>query len=192
MANRNVSNTQKNLDKLKEQIAEVKVEENEITTANITQIDDKLAKAIKNYTVTPDNNTNKLTLVSGSKLIVFYHITDLYIGAHMSRHNVIKHISATFDITIKRASEIFNEFVVYVKQNTIRNIENQYAIAMLRLEELYETAPANIKLGILKEMNKINQLYAANINVNVISTPPIFNIDLGQIDNQIEDQTNEQ
>lgn len=86
-----------------------------------------------------------------------------------STHTILEFLMEQVGMSRKIAYEVLQDAQKYIMQQTNEDTKMAFADAIQRLEILYEEGDAKIKLDVIKEMNKLRGLYAAQkIDVSVV------------------------
>lgn len=78
-----------------------------------------------------------------------------------STYTILEFLMETVGMSRKIAYDILQDAQKYIMEQTNEDMKVALAEAISRLEELYENGTDKVKLDVLKEMNKLRGLYAA-------------------------------
>lgn len=78
-----------------------------------------------------------------------------------STHTILEFLMETVGMSRKIAYEVLGDAQKYIMEQTNEDTKVAFAEAIHRLEELYENGTDKVRLDVLKEMNKLRGLYAA-------------------------------
>lgn len=107
-----------------------------------------------------------------------------------STHTILEFLMETIGMSRKIAYEILQSAQQYIMEQTNEDTKVAFAEAIHRLETLYEDGDNKVKLDVLKELNKLRGLYAAQ-KVDITSAgEAITEIKLIQV-NKKDDLTGE-
>ena len=79
-----------------------------------------------------------------------------------STHTILEFLMETVGMSRKIAYEILQSAQQYIMEQTNEDTKIAFAEAIHRLETLYEEGDNKVKLDVLKELNKLRGLYAAD------------------------------
>ena len=103
-----------------------------------------------------------------------------------STHTILEFLMETIGMSRKIAYEILQAAQNYIMEQTNEDTKIAFAEAIHRLEILYEDGDNKTKLDVLKELNKLRGLYAAQkIDVSVIEYKAKFP---GFVDKNVSDE----
>ena len=78
-----------------------------------------------------------------------------------STHTILEFLMETVGMSRKIAYEVLQDAQKYIMEQTNEDMKVAFAEAISKLEELYESGTDKIRLDVIKEMNKLRGLYAA-------------------------------
>ncbi len=78
-----------------------------------------------------------------------------------STHTILEFLMETVGMSRKIAYDVLQDAQKYIMEQTNEDTKVALAEAIHRLEELYENGNDKVRLDVLKEMNKLRGLYAA-------------------------------
>ena len=78
-----------------------------------------------------------------------------------STHSILEFLMETVGMSRKIAYDVLQDAQKYIMEQTNEDTKVAFAEAIHRLEELYENGTDKVRLDVLKEMNKLRGLYAA-------------------------------
>ena len=78
-----------------------------------------------------------------------------------STHSILEFLMETVGMSRKIAYDVLGDAQKYIMEQTNEDTKVAFAEAIHRLEELYEGGNDKVRLDVLKEMNKLRGLYAA-------------------------------
>lgn len=86
-----------------------------------------------------------------------------------STHTILEFLMDEIGMSRKIAYEILQDAQKYIMEQTNEDTKLAFADAIHRLEQLYESGDNKVRLEVLKEMNKLRGLYAAEkLNISVV------------------------
>ena len=78
-----------------------------------------------------------------------------------STHSILEFLMETVGMSRKIAYDVLGDAQKYIMEQTNEDTKVAFAEVIHRLEELYEGGNDKVRLDVLKEMNKLRGLYAA-------------------------------
>jgi hypothetical protein len=78
-----------------------------------------------------------------------------------STHSILEFLMETVGMSRKIAYDVLGDAQKYIMEQTNEDTKVAFAEAIHRLEEIYEGGNDKVRLDVLKEMNKLRGLYAA-------------------------------
>lgn len=78
-----------------------------------------------------------------------------------STHTILEFLMETVGMSRKIAYDVLQDAQKYIMEQTNEDTKLALAEAIHRLEELYENGNDKVRLDVIKEMNKLRGLYAA-------------------------------
>jgi protein-disulfide isomerase-like protein with CxxC motif len=78
-----------------------------------------------------------------------------------STYTILEFLMETVGMSRKIAYDVLQDAQKYIMEQTNEDTKVAFAEAIQRLEELYENGTDKVRLDVLKEMNKLRGLYAA-------------------------------
>jgi hypothetical protein len=78
-----------------------------------------------------------------------------------STHTILDFLMETVGMSRKVAYDVLQDAQKYIMEQTNEDVKLALAESIQRLEELYESGSDKVRLDVLKEMNKLRGLYAA-------------------------------
>ena len=78
-----------------------------------------------------------------------------------STHTILEFLMETVGMSRKIAYDVLGDAQKYIMEQTNEDMKVAFAEAISKLEELYESGTDKIRLDVIKEMNKLRGLYAA-------------------------------
>jgi hypothetical protein len=78
-----------------------------------------------------------------------------------STHTILDFLMETVGMSRKVAYDVLQDAQKYIMEQTNEDVKLALAESIQRLEELYESGNDKVRLDVLKEMNKLRGLYAA-------------------------------
>ncbi len=85
-----------------------------------------------------------------------------------STHTILEFLMEQVGMSRKIAYEVLRDAQTYIMEQTNEDTKLAFADAIHRLEQLYESGNDKIRLDVIKEMNKLRGLYAAEkIDVSI-------------------------
>lgn len=78
-----------------------------------------------------------------------------------STHTILEFLMETVGMSRKIAYEVLQDAQKYIMEQVNEDMKVAFAEAISKLEELYESGTDKIRLDVIKEMNKLRGLYAA-------------------------------
>ena len=78
-----------------------------------------------------------------------------------STHTILEFLMETVGMSRKIAYDVLQDAQKYIMEQTNEDMKVAFAEAISKLEELYESGTDKIRLDVIKEMNKLRGLYAA-------------------------------
>jgi len=79
-----------------------------------------------------------------------------------STHTILEFLMETVGMSRKIAYDILQDAQKYIMEQTNEDTKVAFAEAIHRLETLYEEGDNKVKLDVIKELNKLRGLYAAD------------------------------
>ncbi len=78
-----------------------------------------------------------------------------------STHTILEFLMETVGMSRKIAYEVLQDAQKYIMEQVNEDMKVAFAEAISKLEELYESGTDKVRLDVIKEMNKLRGLYAA-------------------------------
>lgn len=79
-----------------------------------------------------------------------------------STHSILEFLMDQVGMSRKIAYEVLQDAQKYIMEQTSEDIKVAFSEAIQRLETLYEDGDSKIRLDVIKELNKLRGLYAAD------------------------------
>jgi len=103
-----------------------------------------------------------------------------------STHTILEFLMETVGMSRKIAYEVLQDAQKYIMEQTNEDMKVALAEAISKLEELYESGTDKIRLDVIKEMNKLRGLYAAEkVDVSIVEYKAKFP---GFVDKNVNDE----